>query len=133
MGVTVDSSVLVDLLSGDRETVEVLEKLERGGHAPVLSTVAVFEVLSGVEFTNSRAERVRIEALLRRLPIDAFDVDQARAAAELRAELLRSGRSPGAPDVMIAGFALSEGHVLVTRDKRLATSATALGLEVVCY
>ncbi|MGA8663963.1 MAG: PIN domain-containing protein [Thermoplasmata archaeon] len=133
MGVTLDTSVLIDLLQGDERTLAQLDQLESEGLLPTLSVVAVFEALSGVEFTKSRADRVRLEILIRQIPLEPFDLDAARSAGELRAELLRAGRSPGAPDVMIAGQALSSGHVLVTRDRFLAASAEALGVRVVCY
>ncbi len=131
MGVTLDTSVLVDLLAGEGSTLSAVERLEAKGLAPVLSTVAVFEVLSGVEFTKSRAERAKVEVLLRQIPIEAFDLDAARRAGELRAELQRLGRSSGAPDVMIAGQALAAAHTLVTRDRALAEAGAILGLTVV--
>lgn len=131
MGVTLDSSVLIDLLSGKRSTLAALERLEARGMLPVLSTVAVFKVLSGVEFTRSRSDRTRVEVLLRQIPIESFDLDGARKAGEIRAELQRMGRSPGAPDVMIAGHALAGGHALVTRDRGLAEAGATLGLAVV--
>lgn len=133
MGVTLDTSVLIDLLRGDRKTLIRLDRLEDQGLSPVLSSVAVFEVLSGVEFTKSRSERARLEILLRQIPIESFDLDSARRAGELRAELLRAGASPGAPDVMIAGHALSQGHTLVTRDHNLAEAATSFGVPTVSY
>lgn len=125
--------MLVDVLRGDERALAVLDRLESRGLAPVLSSVGVFEVLSGIEYTRSRSERARVEILLRRIPIEAFDLDSARRAGELRAELLRVGRSPGAPDVMIAGHALAGGHTLVTRDRSLAEAADSLGLPVERY
>ena len=133
MGVTLDSGVLIDVLRGDRRTLTELDRLEGGGLVPVLSAVAVFEVLSGVEFTTSRSERARVEILLRQLPIEPYDLDSARRSAELRAELQRAGKSPGAPDVMIAGHALSAGHTLVTRDRELAACCEALGLSTLVF
>lgn len=133
MGVTLDSSVLVDVLRGDARALDLLDRVESRGLTPVLSSVAVFEVLSGVEFTRSRSERARIEVLLRQIPIEAFDLDSARRSGELRAELLRLGKSPGVPDVMIAGHALAGGHTLVTRDRALATAGASLGLPVEFY
>ena len=133
MGVTLDSGVLIDVLRGDRRTLTELDRLEGGGLIPVLSAVAVFEVLSGVEFTKSRSERARVEILLRQLPIEPYDLDSARRSAELRAELQRAGKSPGAPDVMIAGHALSAGHTLVTRDRELAACCEALGLSTLVF
>ena len=133
MGITLDTSVLIELLRGDRRTQALLDRLEGEGLLPTLSTVAVFEASSGVEFSKSRADRVRLEVLLRQIPLEGFDLDAARKAGELRAELLRAGKSPGAPDVMIAGQALASGHTLVTKDRSLAASARAMGLQVVDY
>jgi tRNA(fMet)-specific endonuclease VapC len=130
MGVTVDTSSLIDLLRGDERVLGRLDRLEGQGLNPSLSAVAVFEVLSGIEFTKSRSERARFEIYLRQLPIEPFDLDSARRAGELRADLLRSGRSPGAPDVMIAGHALAHGHTLVTRDHELGRAAAAFGVSV---
>jgi len=133
MGVTLDSSVLIDLLRGNAATLRHIDRLEERGLLPTLSAVAVFEVLSGIEFTKSRSERARVEIMLRGLPIEPFDLDSARRAGEIRAELLRMGKTPGVPDVMIAGHALSQGHTLITRDRALATASSALGLEVELY
>ncbi len=119
------------MLAGDRRTLAEVDPLESRGLVPVLSAVAVFDVLSGVEFTRSRAERARVEVLLRQIPIESFDRDAARRSGELRAELQRMGRTPGAPDVMIAGHALSAGHTLMTRDRALAEAGALLGLSVV--
>lgn len=133
MGVTLDSSVLIDVLRGNERALAVLDRLESRGLTPILSSVAVFEVLSGIEYTKSRSERARVEILLRQIPIEGFDLDAARRAGELRAELLRVGRSPGAPDVMIAGHALAGRHTLVTRDRSLAAAVNSLGLPVEWY
>jgi len=109
------------------------DRLEKAGGLPVLSTVAVFEVLSGVEFTKARLERTRLEALLSQFQLEPFDQESARKAAELRGELLHGGRSPGAADVMTVGQALARGHVLVTRDRNLANVARASGVSAVTY
>lgn len=133
MGVALDTSALIDVLRGDERVLRETDRLEAGGNLPVLSTVAVMEVLSGVEYTKSRVERTRIEALLTRIRIEPFDQESARRAAELRGELLREGRSPGAPDVMIAGQALASRHILLTRDHQLGKLAGEFGLRVTLY
>jgi len=133
VGLALDTSALIDVLRGDEKALRATDQLEGEGSLLVLSTVAVFEILSGVEYTRSRLERSRLETLLSRFRIDPFDQDSARRAAELRAELQREGRSPGAPDVMIAGQALAGRHTLVTRDRVLASVAAASGLKVVIY
>jgi tRNA(fMet)-specific endonuclease VapC len=133
MGVALDTSALIDVLRGDEAVLRQTDRLEKEGNLPVLSTVCVFEVLSGVEHTRSRVERIRLETLLSRFRIEPFDQEAARRAAQLRGEFLRAGRSPGAPDVMIAGQAVAGGHTLVTRDRQLGRMAEAFGLNVVTY
>jgi tRNA(fMet)-specific endonuclease VapC len=133
MGVTVDTSVLIDILRDDPTALAQVDRLEGSGLEPYLSSVAVLEVLSGVESTRSKAERARIELILRQIPIEPFDLDSARKAGELRAELLRTGKSPGAPDVMIAGYAIAAGHTFLTRDQKLGEAVRALGLSTVVY
>ena len=133
VGVALDTSALIDVLRGDETVLRETDRLEAAGNLPVLSTVAVFEVLSGVEYTKSRLERTRIETLLSRVQIEPFDQESARRAAELRGELLREGRSPGAPDIMIAGQALAAGHTLITRDRQLGKLAGTFGLDVIVY
>ncbi len=65
MAVTLDTSVLVDLVAGDPRTLAEVDRMEAGGRAFVLSSVAVFELLAGVEFRESRSERAKVEGLLR--------------------------------------------------------------------
>jgi tRNA(fMet)-specific endonuclease VapC len=131
VGVTVDTSVLIDLLHQDARVYSEIDRLEAEGLLPVLSTVAVFEALSGVEFSKSRSERATVEILLRQIPLEDYGLDSARRSAEIRAELQRLGHSPGAPDVMIAGHALAFGHTLVTRDRKLAQAGNSVGLTTV--
>lgn len=59
-----------------------------------------------------------------------IDLDSVRRAGELRAELLRVGKSPSASDVMIAGHAVAGGHTLVTRYRKLANAGLSLDLRV---
>lgn len=133
MGVALDTSALIDVLRGNETVLRETDRLEAAGNLPVLSTVAVFELLSGVEYTGSRLERSRVETLLSRIRIEAFGQESARRAAELRGEFLRAGHSPGAPDVMIAGHALAGGHILITRDRQLGEVSEAFGLRVITY
>lgn len=133
MGVTLDSSVLIELLRGDPGLRCRLDELERSGQLPVLSAVVVFEALSGAAQSRPTAERDRLAGLLDRVPIEAFGPEDARRAAEVRGELGRKGRALSAVDCMIAGYALARGHTLVTRDRRLATAGQSVGLNTVAF
>lgn len=133
MEITLDTSALVDLLRGHARLRDLLDSLEANGHTPVVSSIAAFELLSGAELSGSRTERSRLRNLLSRFEIQPFDATAAGRAAELRAELRRVGRTPGLPDVLIAGQALANAQLLVTRDRLLAESAQALGVDVRTY
>src|SRR5258708_22720032 len=101
MGLALDTSTLIGLLSGSRKIRSAIADQEALGLVPVLSTVVAFEALSGVEFTRSKAERARLESLIRHLPLEDFTLEAARVAGELRADLRRVGRSPIAPPAII--------------------------------
>ena len=55
------------------------------------------------------------------------------SAAEIRAELMKTGRVKSHVDTMIAGIALAGGHVLVTRDADFNAIGDSLGLEIDVY
>jgi len=107
--------------------------MEKEDGLSVLSTVADLDVLSGVEFTKSRLEWIRLGAMLSQFQLEPFDQDSDRKAAELRGELVPGGRSPSAPAAMIAGQALARGDVLFIRDRNLANVASPSGVSVVTY
>jgi predicted nucleic acid-binding protein len=92
VGVALDTRAFIDVPRGNEAALRETDRLERAGNLPVLSTVAVFEVVSGVEYTKSRVERVRLETRLSRIAIEPFNQVSARRAAELRGEFLRIAR-----------------------------------------
>jgi predicted nucleic acid-binding protein len=133
VSVTLDTSDLVDLLRGDRAVVSLVVEQEAKGESFVVSSIAAFELLFGVEVSGSRTERARLRSLLTRFEDEPLDSPCAESAAELRAEFRRRGRTPGLPDILIAGQALAHAHVLVTRDALLRETAGAVGVRVLGY
>jgi tRNA(fMet)-specific endonuclease VapC len=84
-----------------------------------ISVVSVAEVLTGFEKAPGqiKAEQ-RFEEFLAAVTILPFDLDDARAAAKVRAVLERAGLKIGAYDVQIAGQTLRRGLTLVTHNVR---------------
>lgn len=130
MGVLVDTNVIVDLLSGDARAVAKIREVEHEFGPPYLSTFVIFETLVAVLFRGSQTKARALESLLAAYPVLPLSAEDARHAAEIRVELLRSGRPSSIPDTLIAGQALAGGHVLVTRDRGLSEAARAVGLTV---
>ena len=120
MGTLVDTSVLI---AAQRADIDLASRLATVGDLKIATaTICVSELLHGPHrMTNAvaraRAER-RIEDLLARFSIVAFDLEIARLHARLGADLAASGTQVGAHDLIIAATTLSLDYRLATRDRR---------------
>ena len=95
-----------------------------------LPSVVLYELVYGA--TRSQAPpdlKARLEALLRSLPILPFGEAEARAAAQIRADLETRGKPIGPHDVLIAATALAHGATLVTRNQREFRRVKGLRVE----
>ncbi|MEK6987861.1 MAG: PIN domain-containing protein [Candidatus Thermoplasmatota archaeon] len=133
LGITVDSNYVIDLLRLERGAVSKAEEMDRRPDVKTLSTPVLYEVSAGLLFSRSRSEAAAFRAIAARFQVLPFDESAATKAAEIRAELMRLGRSKGHVDVMIAGIAAAGGHVLVTRDRDFRDIADTMGLRLEAY
>jgi tRNA(fMet)-specific endonuclease VapC len=81
--------------------------------------VTAAELLVGVELADRRRRSNRaafVEGVLSAIPVEAYDLEIARAHAALLAHMRRSGRPRGAHDLLIAATAVSRGRIVVTAD-----------------
>jgi predicted nucleic acid-binding protein len=129
MGVTVDTCFLIDLLKEKPSASHKLRELGNRPESKVLTTPVLFEILTGIRYTGSRTEEAAFRAIAARFRVEPFDSSAAEKAAEIRAELLHHGKTPGQIDVMIAGIALARGHTLISNDSALRAAARAVGLS----
>ena len=75
------------------------------------------ELYLGVERSRHKdIEEVRVQNVLKGLPVLDFDESAARMYASIMADLLRAGTPIGDMDVLIASVAMAHGQVLVTRN-----------------
>ena len=93
-----------------------------------LSSIVVHELFYGA-YKSQRA--VRNTALIDSLQFEvlAFDKEDARQAAEIRASLGAQGTPIGPYDVLIAGQAKARGITLITRNVREFKRIPQLSLE----
>ena len=115
MKVLLDTNVCIAVMRGHPSVIARLTS-----HAPgdcVLSTVAVYELLTGVEKCREPGrERGKVQRLLSVLPIKAFDEAAAGCAAQVRASLERTGDVCGPYDLLLAGHALALDLPLATNN-----------------
>ena len=111
MAYLIDTNIAIHAREG---TEAVLDKFIEHDGAVLISALSLAELERGV-FKNSEfsaIRRVRLDILLRHIPVLPFDVNGARAYGQIIAQC---GWARGRDyDRMIAAHALSSGSVLVT-------------------
>jgi predicted nucleic acid-binding protein len=109
MTIHLDTSVLVDALTGSRESVGPLERAVAAGHVIAMSTLVFYEWRRGPRTEEELADQ---EALLPAADTRVFGPSEAAAAASLYRRLSRArGRDM---DVAIAACAIAHGARLWT-------------------
>jgi len=92
--------------------------------------VTVYELFCGVEKAQDPAsERMKVERFVSAIIELPLDRAAAEAAARIRADLERQGRSIGPYDLLIAGQSLASGLILVTNNIQEFQRVAGLNLE----
>lgn len=90
---------------------------------------AAAEVLVGAGLGDPR-KREAAERLLGSLQLLDFDLQSAREAGRIGADLIRAGEPLAGPDLFIAAISLRHGQTLLTRDRAFSR---VRGLRVETY
>jgi len=109
MIIHVDTSALVDALTGPRRSLDTLISLTDGGHRLALSTIVLYEWLRG---PRARVELAAQEELFPSEQAVAFGHGEAAVAARLYKEVPRArGREI---DLAVAACAVANGAAIWT-------------------
>lgn len=108
MAVVADTSFLVDVTRGDEAAERAVEALAESGELLLIPSVVAAEYLTGSTRPDAALDRLEAAG-----DLEAFTVDDARAAAEIARRSLEDGTFPGWTDALIAGFARNRGDVPV--------------------
>ena len=112
MIVHVDTSALVDALSGPRRSLDTLIGLTDGGHRMALSAIVLYEWLRG---PRTRAELAAQEELFPSENAVAFGPSEAAVAARLYKQVSRArGREI---DLAVAACAMANGAAIWTLNR----------------
>lgn len=125
---TLDTNVIAALLRSEQRVIDELEQRVVQGHDVTLNALSYFETQRGLKLEATR-KKMRFEALLQQAAI--LDLD--RLALDISADIYRDLRRKGAPledaDILIAGIALANDTVLVTRNTKHFERVEELRLE----
>jgi len=95
-----------------------------------IPSVVVYELECGLAKSNApQKRRAQISELCALVNILPFDETEAKCAATVRATLERQGTPIGPQDILIAGTALANQGVLVTRNTGEFSRVAGLDLE----
>lgn len=126
-----DANVLVHLANRADGAGRIYDRLAtlRKGQA-FLSAITAHELEYMIARARvSKAHIAALEALLRRFPVEHFDLPAAAAAAAVRTELEAAGTPIGTFDALLAGHARRLGCVVVTDNEREFRRVRGLAVE----
>jgi len=115
----VDTTLLIDILRGDRRAVALSKKLDELGGA-VTTEINVFELLYGIYKSKKKIRNKRIlqaEILFSRLAIFPLDHLSALKGAKVLGDLSQQGQVINVLDALIAGILLANRcETIITRN-----------------
>ncbi len=115
MKVLLDTNICIALMRGNEKAATRMAAL-----APedcVVSVITVYELFTGVaKCREPERERAKVLRLLSSLRSVAFDEAAAKRAAQVRADLEKSGQTCGPYDLLLAGHARALGVGIATHN-----------------
>jgi tRNA(fMet)-specific endonuclease VapC len=122
-----DTDTCIGALRGHPEVVKRMSGVSPDDCA--VSAVSIFELQTGVGLCSRPVEELaRLRKLLDLLREVSFDSPAAKEAADVRANLEKSGKGIGAYDTLIAGHARVLGLTLITGNTREFSRVPRLAL-----
>ena len=131
MGLILDSSLLIADERGKFDMPGFLRQFSNV--QPIIAAITASELLHGVERAQDAGRKGRrqrhVEQILAAVPVQTFDLAQARVHARIWAELETRGQMIGPHDLLIAAAGLASGHEVATLNVQEFQRVT--GLKVV--
>jgi tRNA(fMet)-specific endonuclease VapC len=82
-----------------------------------IPAVVIFELLTGIAKSVSPRKRTgQLDSLLDAIKVLPFSIEEAKSSAAIRAQLEKKGTPIGPFDVLIAGTAMANRAILVSRN-----------------
>ena len=115
--ICLDSDFIIDFLNGQQDALEKLEELEKDSRNIVTTSINALELFVGIigvdGISGKRIEFTR--GFLANLTILNFDNKAAESSANILNSLKKSGQPIGLKDTLIAGTALENKAIILTR------------------
>ncbi len=110
-----DTSVIIDFLSGDEKIVSLIKDLIAKEQIKT-TTITEYELLKH----KSEIRRHAAETFLSGVTVYPFDSASAKKAASIYEKLSETGKMINENDLFIVGISLANDELLLTRDKKFS-------------
>jgi len=117
MMVCFDTDILIGVLRGDHSAKEKISDFQDKGVEISTTPINTCELFKGAfRSSNPKKNSKVIEELVRNLKFLDFNVKSSKIIGEEMERLRKKGESLSEMDVMIAGIAIANNEILVTRN-----------------
>ncbi|MBI2666777.1 type II toxin-antitoxin system VapC family toxin [Candidatus Woesearchaeota archaeon] len=124
-----DTSFLIDLMKNKQAALTKAQSLEYASFPVRTTTITVFELWQGLEDLQDEQKRTTLEHFLSGIGLLGFDLESAKQAGKIHAELRRKGEIIDAEDSMIAGIAQQHNEAVLTRNVKHFERIRGLKIE----
>ena len=126
---TLDSNVVSALVNNNLVVASRWKEVRGAGHEVKLNALSYFEVRRGLVLPHLTRKFAAFSALVRLDDILPRDLDALDSSADIYADLRRKGTPLEDADILVAGIALAQDAVLITRNLKHFRRIGGLRLE----
>lgn len=124
-----DTTFLIDLLKNNPSAKRKAQEMDQSNQVVATTTITLYESWRGLY--DAPEKQNALNEILGELRLLTLTEKSAKKAAEIEAELIRSGEQIDAVDCMIAAIAMENRETLLTRNVR--HFSRIFGLKVETY
>ena len=112
-----DTTFLIDLMKEDPAAVKKLKELERDKITQNIAVLTLYELYVGILLsTKPEKEKRKVLDTLASMNILDLTAKSAAKAGEVQGKLIREGKMIDPEDAMIAGIALLNNEIVLTKN-----------------
>lgn len=131
MRYSLDSSVIIDILRGDRSLAATLDKLlEQDAHF-CITPIVLAELFKGAYLAKQQKDALKlVEDFTHSVELLHFTEEAAKEFGKQYAELRKKGQQTQDADLMIGCVSLVHNTILLTRNEKDFANIKGLNIEV---
>jgi len=127
--VVLDTDILVGILRKNKDAENFLDRLERKNEKINTTVINAFELFEGALLYPGKDKDRSADILLRSMISYTFNGQASWTAAQISAELKKTGKIIDFLDLAIASIAISRGESVVTRNVKHFDRIKGLKIE----